>query len=246
MRKYVIFSCFIVFLTTVLILINLPKAPPKSIKVISESHYILYEPTQKIKVKFFTINRDLIQAYDIFGGFIENEDASIKFIADTIEVHKVHNEYYLDELYYGYELHLKLPEITDSYYLESFYLKLYIQDKVYSFFAGSLYVEYPIDNENYIEWYGLEGIKDDGPQLFQILVDLKHVDIIDSIQIGPNMVDFFMGINNLVIQVEPNSFVFTSTFVRINTHLGVTYLPNFTYFMNYELLSSGLYVTYRI
>jgi hypothetical protein len=224
----------------------LPKALPHSIKVISESHYILYDNAQKIKIKFFTISRELIQEDNIFGGFIENEDASIKFIADTIEVVKIHNEYYLDAVYYGYELHLKLPDITDSYYLESFYLKLNIQDKVYSFFAGSLYVEYPVDNENFIEWYGLEGIKDDGPQLFQILVDLKYLDVIDDIQIGPNMVDFFIGVNNLVIQVEPNPYVFSSTFVRINTHLGVTYLPNFTYFMNYELLNSGLYVTYRI
>lgn len=246
MRKYVIFSIFIVFLTTVLILLNLPKAPPNSIKVISESHYILYDNAQKIKVKFFTVKRDLIQGEDILGGFIQNDDASIKFMIDTIEVVKIHNESYLNEVYYGYELHINLPEITDTYYLESLYLKLNIQDKVYSFFAGSLYVEYPQINENYIEWYGLEGIKDDGPQLFQILVDLKQQDLIEEIQIGPNIVDFFIGLNNLVIEVEPNPYVFSSTFVKINTYLGVTYLPNFTYFMNYELLSSGLYVTYRI
>lgn len=246
MRKYVIFSIFILVLTVILILLNLPKTPPHSIKVISESHYILYDDAQKVKVKFFTLSKDLIQSHDISGGFIQNEDASIKFIADTILVLKIHNEHYLDETYYGYELQFLLPEITDSYYLESFYLKVNIKDKVYSFFAGSLYVEYPENNENYIEWYGLEGIKDDGPKLFQILVDLKHLDLIDDIQIGPDVVDFFLGLNNLVIQVKPNPYVFTSTFVKINTYLGVTYLPNFTYFMNYELLSSGLYVTYRI
>jgi len=246
MRKYVIFSAFIVLLTLILILLNLPEAPPQSIKVISESHYILYDKTQKIKVKFFTTSRDLIQTHDISGGFIQNEDASIKFIADTINVVKIHNEHYFGDTYYGYELHIELPEITDSYYMESFNLKLNIQDKVYSLFAGSLYVEYPETNENYIEWYGIEGIKDEGPQLYQILVDLKQLDIIESIQIGPHSVDFFLGLNNLVIQVEPNPYVFTSTFVKINTYLGITYLPNFTYFMNYELLSSGLYVTYRI
>lgn len=246
MKKYIIFSVIMALLLGTLIYLYLPKKEVKEIRVITESHYVLYAQDLTVGVKYFSKTKDVLNVSDILGGFIYNSDESIKFIIEDISIKKIHDERYIDDLYYGYELHFKLPDITDSYFLESMYLKLSIKDHNYEFFVGSLFVEYPKEADMYVNWYGIEGIKDIGPRLSQIIVDIYDTSPIDAIYIGSTQVDYFMGVDNIVINVKPNAYVFMTTFVKISTDLGVTYLPNFTYFMNYELLSSGLHYNYVI
>jgi len=246
MRKYVVFTIIAVGLIMLLIYLYKPDNDGKSIYVISERHVILYEPNQTFGIKYFSETKDILTIDDIEGGFMYNSDASIKFIAEIIHIKKIHNERYLDKLHYGYELLLKLPDITDSYTIDNLFLNLILIESSYEFFVGSLSVEYPEEGDNYIGWHGLEGIKSSGPTLSQIIVDLKHEIPIIKVWIGENEVESFYGVNSLIINVDHSNYVFMTTFVKILTENGVTYLPNFTYFMNYELLNSGLHHNYII
>lgn len=246
MRKYILFSIIMAILVTTLIILYLPKKALDEIYIIKESHYVLYDDEKTIGVKYFSKTKNIINKDDIDGGFIYNSDQSIKFMLETIDIKKIHDEHYLDSMYYGYELIFKLPEITDSYFIEDFNIKLTINSNPYEFFVGSLYVEYPEENSKYVDWYGIEGIKEHLPRLSQILVDVHTMVTIDEIYVGPYRSDFFTGLDNIVINLDANMYVFTTTFVKIYTELGVTYLPNFTYFMNYELLSSGMHQNYII
>src|SRR5690554_65391 len=246
MRKYIVFSVITLGLIGLLIYLYLPDKPVDEILVISESHYILYEPDMTIGIKFFSSRKQLIKKTDIDGGFIQNGDQSLKFLLVDLNIEKIHDERFLDTLYFGYELQFKLPEITDSYYMEELFLRLKIKGEYYELFGGSLYVEYPEMNDKYLDWFGIEGIKKDVPKLFQILVDVYDVIPIEKIVVGPENADFFIGSDNIVIQIPENKYVFTTTFVKIYTDFGVTYLPNFEYFINYELLSSGFYKGYVI
>lgn len=246
MRKYVVFTIIAVGLIMLLIYLYKPDNDGKSIYVISERHVILYEPNQTFGIKYFSETKDILTIDDIEGGFIYNSDASIKFIAEIIHIKKIHNERYLDKLHYGYELLLKLPDITDSYTMENLFLNLILKESRFELFAGSLTVEYPEANDNYIDWYGLEGIKSNGPTLSQIIVDLKHEVPIMNVWIGTTEVESFYGLNSLIINVDDSNYVFMTTFVKILTENGVTYLPNFTYFINYELMDSGLHQHYII
>src|SRR5690554_651043 len=246
MRKYVVFTVVVIGLIMLLIYLYKPKTIDKSIYVITERHVILYEPNQSFGIKYFSETKDILTMDDIEGGFIYNRDASIKFIAEITQIKKIHNERYLDKIHYGYELLLKLPDITDSYTMENLFLNLILKENSLELFAGSLTVEYPEANDNYIDWYGLEGIKSNGPTLSQIIVDLKHEVPIMNVWIGTTEVESFYGLNSLIINVDDSNYVFMTTFVKILTENGVTYLPNFTYFINYELMDSGLHQHYII
>ena len=246
MRKYIVFTVVVIGLIMLLIYLYKPKTIDKSIYVITERHVILYEPNQSFGIKYFSETEDILTMEDIEGGFIYNSDASIKFIAEISGIKKIHNERYLDKLHYGYELLIKLPDITDSYTMESLFLNLTLKESNYELFAGSLTVEYPEPHDNYIDWYGLEGIKNHGPTLSQIIVDLKHKVPIIKVTIGTSEVESFYGLNSLIINVDDSNYVFMTTFVKILTENGVTYLPNFTYFINYELMDSGLHQHYII
>lgn len=246
MKKYIVFAVIMTVLVALLIYLYLPKPKLEEIYVISESHYILYESDMMVDIKYFSTTKDILNIENISSAFIYNSDQTIKFQIETLEIKKIHDERYLDALHYGYALQLKLPEITDSYYMESLYIKIDLTDKNYEFFAGSLYVEYPLDNANYIQWYGIEGIKDNLPRLSQILIDVHTSVQVEAAYVGPWLTTHFLGSGNIVLNIAPNDYVFTTTFVKIHTSLGITYLPNFSYFVSYELLNAGLHHNYVI
>ena len=82
--------------------------------------------------------------------------------------------------------------------------------------------------------------------MFQIIVDVSLRTEIDSIYVGPDETPFHLGLDNIIIQVLSNDYLFNTTFVKIITSEGITYLPNFSYFVNYELLSARLHHNYVI
>jgi len=246
MKKYIVFSIIMISLVGILIYLNLPKKGLDEILVVPESHYILYEQDKTISMKYFSTKKDILDERMILSTFIYNADETIKFQIEAVYIDTYHNEQYQDKTYYGYELILTLPEIDATYLMDKLYIKINYNHDIYEFFAGTLYVEYPEQQANYIHWYGIEGIKDDLPRLFQIIVDVSLRTEIDSIYVGPDETPFHLGLDNIIIQVLSNDYLFNTTFVKIITSEGITYLPNFSYFVNYELLSARLHHNYVI
>lgn len=242
MKKYIIGGIFIAIIITTLVIFMLPKKKPTEVIFLNQSHYILYDVDSEVSMIYFTNDPDyhLINKYS--AGFIENEDLSIRFIIDQFKQTKIHNENYQDITYFGYKITFSLPDITDSYYMEKLYLNLDTNGKEYRFFAGELFVEYHDFYEKIIPWTGLEGIKKESPQLSQIVIDVNEKVDINEVFIGPHQVTFFYGDSVLIIDAPDDTYIFYDTYVKIETELGVTYIPQFNYFSNYQLLHSGFYI----
>ncbi len=246
MKKYIIGGSILAVLITVLIISLLPKKEAIEVLFLSQSNYILYEKDCQLSFIYFTNdpNYELIDEYS--AGFIENEDQSLKFIVDQISQVKIHNEMFRGQTYYGYKIYVNLPDITGSYYMEKLYLKLDTHGQSYHFFAGELFVEYQTGYDKLIPWTGLEGIKKTSPQLSQIIVDVSDYVQIDAVYIGPYLVTYFYGNNELIIHAPEDTYLFNETYVKIVTDMGITYLPQFNYFSNYQLLISGYYSKHLI
>ncbi|WP_025724661.1 hypothetical protein [Acholeplasma granularum] len=237
MKKYIVFFIVIGILTTILVFMLMPKKDPTKLIFIKQNHYILYDNEEKIRIKYFTRTKEYDLSSQINSGFIQNNDESYKFLIESLMIEKMHDEVYLGDLYYGYEMLINLPNVSDSYYLENFIINLKINDKKYRFDVGSLYVEYPEYNDNYIKWYGLEGIKNNSVQLSQIIVDINEDTPILNILLADQLLDYFMLDQSIIINMNEHFELFNRTYIKIITLDGITYLPNFTYFNNYELLS---------
>jgi hypothetical protein len=246
MKKYIIFGVTCFCLVFLLIYLYWPKKEVDQILIVKEAHYMLYEPDIKLTIRFFQTNSTYQLDAHFTSGFIQNASESIKFIVDDIKINKIHDEMYLDKRYYGYKMELKLPDITGSYEFEELILKLKLDDLYYTFEAGSLYVEYPEANDKFFNWRALEGIKKETPQLSQILIDFIDSAPIEKVMIGKHELDYFIMDNQLVIQMMSQSYLFSKTYIKVYTSDGITYLPNFEYFMNYELLENGVFKPYNL
>src|SRR5690606_4097871 len=107
------------------------------------------------------------------------------------------------------------------------------------------YVEYQQVIHN-LPFQGLEGIKSDTPKLSQIIVNITDDVDISEMWIGPYDISFFMADDLLVCNLPEMTYLFWDTYVKIVTNDGVFYLPQFSYFINYELLSFGIFERYVI
>ena len=215
------------------------------IYLVTESRFILNEENESLKIHYFakTEEYNLFSEDDII--YLHNEDETIKFIVELIEIKSFHNEMLLDEIFYGYEVLLTLPSITDCYYIDACYVSFDHNDRTYRFFIGELYVEYQQVIHN-LPFQGLEGIKSDTPKLSQIIVNITDDVDISEMWIGPYDISFFMADDLLVCNLPEMTYLFWDTYVKIVTNDGVFYLPQFSYFINYELLSFGIFERYVI
>lgn len=215
------------------------------IYLLTESRFILNEMDESLKLHYFTKMKDT----DLFSKedtiYLHNEEETIKFMVELESIKTFHNEMLFDDLYYGYEVVLTLPSITDSYYIENCYITYSHKERSRRLFIGELYVEYQIEINNY-SFQSLEGIKSDIPQISQIIVSIDSQSEILDVMVGPYQISHFISDNILVLNLAPMKYLFWDTYVKIITDEGEYYLPQFTYFRNYELLSFGFYERYVI
>src|SRR5690606_1584372 len=72
------------------------------IYLVTESRFILNKENESLKIHYFTRTEE----YNLFSEddivYLHNEDETIKFIVELIEIKSFHNEMLLDELFYGY------------------------------------------------------------------------------------------------------------------------------------------------
>lgn len=246
MKKYVYLISILIILAVILTFIFQPKKPTREVLFLNETHYILNDGTTPLNFTYFTNDKDFLLIEEDSYGFIENEDKTFKFIAEDLKISEIHTEIYRKQTFYGYQISIKLPDINGTYHFEKLYFKLYSFGNDYHFFVGELYVEYPMEDFKDLKWIGLEGIKASTPKLKQILIDVQSEVLINEIHIGPHLVDYYYMDKLLVINVPEELYIFHSTYIKIIIGNQVSYLPNFKYFINYELLSSGYHQKYLI
>ncbi len=246
--KKVISWIVILGITGVLIFfIFRPKKEEKEFLVLTESQYILYDEDEKLVVTYFTNDLKFKLVNSSTGGFLSNDDESIKFIIEDISLKEIHSEVYKNKKYFGYEIHISLPNLNDSYYLEKAYLKLVTNSNTYNLFIGEVFVKYANDLSNF-KSLGLEGIKRETGKLYQILVNLENTDNIEDIYIGDYLCDYFIYDDKLLVIEVPLEikYLFFKTYVQINLSDNTIYLPYFKYIIEYELLKSGYFQKYLI
>ncbi len=224
-------------------LTNHSNSEPTEIYLISESRFILNDQAETLKLHYFTNKKDfkLFEKDDII--YLHNDSEALKFFIDLIEIKSFHNEMLFDQLFYGYEVILSLPMIEDSYYLENCFISWNNRFETKRIFIGELYVEYVKDIINF-PFQGLEGIKGDFPKLSQIIVNVNDSVEIYEVKIGSYDINYFASDGLLVLNIPEMTYLFYDTYVKIITNEGDTYLPQFVYFKNYELLSFSLYQRY--
>lgn len=246
MKKVIIgFICVTIIFGILMFVINTYKKQEDTyVYVITESHYVLTDLTNKMAFTYFTNNKNFSFIDENTYGIMINEDDTIRFPIDSFEVEDTHDEYLNGELLYGFKIWFQLPEITTSYYFKEFYLKFISIDKKVQIYLGDLYVEYEETSNQFFKWNKLNGTKKDTPQISQILVGVPYEQAIEEIYIGPHRVDYFYADKQLVIKAPDDVFVFLNTYVKVVTEEGITYLPQMPYIINYELLSKGLYHKY--
>lgn len=213
--------------------------------MITESRYILNNQDERLKLHYFTKKND----YKLFSKddliYLHNKSETIKFLIDLIEIKSYHNEIFFEEIYYGYEMILTLPLITDSYYIEDCYISWNQSYQTRSMFIGELFVESNEDIRSF-PFQGLEGIKGETPRLSQIIVNIKDDTEISNVTIGPHEIPYFVTDDLLVLNMPEITYLFWDTYVKISTTEGDFYLPQFVYFRNYELLRFGMFERYVI
>jgi len=218
---------------------------PAEILVITQSHYYETGGGDYGYFFYFTDQEDFMLVNHETTGYMQNNDLTFKFPIEDFRIVKDYNEVLDGKLYYGYRVKFKLPHIEGGLYVQNFNIKLTTNNETYQLYLGELYLDYHLDNNKYFPWFSYEASKvSDKPRLDKIYIGMVGFEMVYHVYIGPNEVDFFYSTDSLVIEIPDDQFVLLNTYVKIETAEGITYIPQFEYVTNYQLLASGIYQKY--
>lgn len=247
---FIISGLLIIGAIIAIIVTNKPKVSDKLLTVETEYNYV-YTDSKVITIKLYSNKKKhkIHHKENINFSFLVSNDDTTRFELDLLDIKYSHEEKYVDDDYYSYNYHFKMPRLEANLLIDDAYLEIQLVDgTTYLMAIGKFkFLYYPhVGVEKLIKVDGLHGYKLQGsefPRLNKIILEANSLDntIIESISID--------GETNLNFEINQNEIQIIIPFKRIalfqapliltitkNGQTSVQVVDNFLFFNDYQTL----------
>lgn len=180
--------------------------------------------------------------------FITNDDGSKRIEIELKDIEIGHSETYLNDIYWRADLSFDIPAVDHDFMIERCFIDMTLIDQsAVRFYLGSVHFLKVEHNDRTLDWSGLYGMKAQNDFLSRIesihLELNEHIDVLDA-KYG---VDRYAAIEEkdeaIVLRIPREEQLLYNVPVILryvqNSVDHVTIIDNFTYVIDYEILSES-------
>lgn len=244
MKKIIPYLLLVLTIISLILIIvkDKKKVIPKLI-TLDSLHSYLYNANQQISITIYTNDSkaplDDLRTYKSLKVVSSDQSKSISLNLNTVTYS--HNEYFMSEYFYCYQLNFNMPNLTNDFYIEEASLEMILENNnKYLLSIGSFSLTYLSDYSE-LDWNSLDSKKNnqDDYSLAQVLIELKNDININNIYIGSNnQVNYQLNKNILIINLPNNNLIINNIPIIIQTTDNQYYvIYNYQYVIEYDLLN---------
>lgn len=249
MRQVVLYLFMIAALAFMALMINKRETQPSpKLLTVKTDYRFIDEREEPLYFEFYTSTKNhpllLLDSYEQF--IIHNETESTQLTLVLKELIYLHEESYLNDLYYKFSYLCEAPLLEMDFYLEDAFLTIILINGHHdTFYLGSISLITPNESTNHLDWQALSGEKKPGSylsRLAQINVEFKTLNqSIHSIYVDSETPsEFYIENQILIILIEEQSALLNACPVVIWFQDGSQQLlPYFIYIKDFEILKNS-------
>ncbi|MCK9235251.1 MAG: hypothetical protein WC225_03730 [Acholeplasmataceae bacterium] len=249
MRQVVLYLFMIAALAFMALMINKRETEPSpKLLTVKTDYRFIDDSEQPLYFEFYTSTKNhpllLLDSYEQL--IIHNETETTQLTLVLKEIIYLHEESYLNDLYYKFSYLCEAPLLEMDFYLEEAFLTIVlVNNDQYTFYLGSIGLITPNESTNHLDWQALSGEKKPGSflsRLAQIKVEFNGLNqSIHSIYVdGVTPSEFYIENQTLIVLIDEQNALLNACPVVIWFQDGShQLLPYFIYIKDFEILKNS-------